>query len=228
VKTHGIASGKAAGQLLAAEVELADGNRDAARAHLEVAKGAPGAVGETARAYLGLLQDPDPRIVGYAETQALWALGSRPVAVRSVEDLVRGYAESRDDGVEHLLIWASRAASAGEGEVAERLLDSVTVPPPGQGWRILATRAILLCGEGDAAGCGTRFAQIQPIAPADGYADAVVTGATALAVHDPAGARALVDSIRGDAAARLVAELGDPATAMIRATDPVLKANVGG
>lgn len=228
VKAHGVASARAAGRLLAAEVELADGNREGATAHLEVAKGDPGAVGEVARSYIALLSDSDPRVVGYAETQALWALGERALAVRSVEDLVGAYAESREDGAEHILLWAGRAASVGEVQVAERLLDALTVPPPGQSWRVGATRAILACAAGDAPRCSASLASVQSVAPGDGYGDAVVTAAVALAPLDPTTARAMIENVPGDAAARLLGELRDPAEAMIRATDPVLKASVGG
>ena len=226
VKAHGLASGKAAGRLFAGEVELADGNRDAARANFEVARDAPGAVGELAGQYLAVLADPDPKVVGLAETQALWALGRRATAVRSVEELVKAYADAHEDGAEQILIWAGRAAAMGEVGVADRLLDGITVPPAGQSWRVGATRAIARCAAGDVAGCQAGLQSVRTTAPPDGYADATVTAAVALSGTDAGAARALVAGIRTDAAARLLAELGDRTAALGFAVDPVLKGNL--
>lgn len=226
VKAHGLASGRAAGRLLAGEVELADGNREAARGHLEVARDAPGAVGELAARYLVVLSDPDPKVVGLAETQALWALGRRPTAVRSVEELVKAYAETHEDGAEQILLWAGRAAAVGEVAVSERLLDAITVPPPGQNWRVGATRAIARCADGDVPACQAGLRAVQALAPPDGYADATVTAAVALSATDAGAARALVAGVRTDAAARLLAQLGDCTSALGFAVDPVLKGNL--
>ncbi len=226
VKAHGLASGLPAGRLFAAEVELADGNRDAARASFEIARDAPGSVGELAALYLRVLADPDPKVVGLAETQALWALGRRQTAVRSVEELVKAYADTHEDGAEQVLIWAGRAAAMGEVATAERLLDVIVVPPPGQAWRVGATRAIARCAAGDVSGCQAGLQAVQTTAPPDGYADAAVTAAVALSGTDAGAARALVAGIRTDAAARLLAQLGDRSTALGFATDPVLKGNL--
>lgn len=223
VKAHGLASGRAAGRLLAGEVELADGDRDAARADFDVAKDDPGGVGALAARYLEVLSDPNPRVVGLAETQALWALGRRQTAVRSVEDLVLAYAETHDDGAEQILLWAGRAAAIGEAEVATSLLDALTVPPPGQSWRVAATRAIVRCAEGDGPGCRAALLAVQPLAPEEGYEDAVVTAATALSASDVGAARTLVQAVGGDASARLLASLGDRAAALRMVEDPVLR-----
>jgi len=223
VKAHGIASGRAAGRLLAGEVDLADGERDAARASFDIAKDDPGAVGAVAARYLAILSDPDPRVVGLAETQALWALGRRQTAVRSVEDLVLAYAETHPDGPEQILLWAGRAAAIGEGDVATALLDTLTVPPPGQSWRVAATRAIVRCAEGDGPGCRAALASVKPVAPEEGYEDAVVTAATALAARDVGAARTLVQGVGGDASARLLAALGDRTAALRVAEDPFLR-----
>ncbi len=228
VKEHAVASGLPAGQLLAAEVELADGNRDAAKALFEAAKAESGAVGATATTYLELMADANPLVAGLSEAQALWALGQRRIAVRSVEDLVKAYAESRDDGGDQLLLWAGRAAAVGETAIAYSLLDSITVPPPGQGWRVQATRAIATCVDGDGPGCVALFDAVRPGAPVDGYVDARATAALAIADKDPATAKSLLDGLSGDAVARAYAAMGDNASASAAAADPLLKSQLGG
>lgn len=228
VKEYGAASGAPAGKLLAAEAELADGNRDAAKALLEDAKGGGGPVGDTATKYLELMSDGNPLVAGLSEAQALWALGQRRIAVRSVEELVKAYAESRDDGPDQLLLWAGRAATVGETDIAYSLLDAITVPPAGQNWRVMATRAIATCAEGKGAECVKMLDALQPAAPADGFVDARATAALALAEKDADGARALLDGYSGDAVARAFAAIGDKGAAAAAATDPVLKKQLGG
>lgn len=227
-KEFASASGLAVGQLLAAEVELADGNRDAAKALLASAQADSGATGTTAGTYLDLMGDANPLVAGLAEAQALWALGKRRIAVRSVEDLVRAYAESREDGADQLLLWAGRAAAVGETGIAGNLLDSITVPPPGQGWRVQATRAIATCVDGDGQGCASQFEALRAGAPADGLADAAATAALGIAEKDPATARALLEGLSGDAVARAYAAMGDTASASAAATEPVFKSQLGG
>ena len=227
VKEFATASGLPAGKLLAAEVDLANGDRDPAKALLEEAKGAGGAVGETAGLYLALMADPNPLVAGLSEAQALWALGKRKIAVRSVEDLVGAYAESRDDGSEQLLIWAGRAASSGEPEVATRLLDAIVVAPTGQKWRVDATRAIVACAAGDGATCAAQLTALEAYAPADGLADAKVTAAAVLADKDAATAKGLLANVKTEAAARVLASMGDTALAM-ESADPLLKSQLGG
>lgn len=228
VKEFAGASGLPAGQLLAGEVELADGNRDAAKALFESAKADSGAVGATASTYLDLMADANPLVAGLSEAQALWALGQRRIAVRSVEDLVKAYAESRDDGGDQLLLWAGRAAAVGETAIAYSLLDSMTVPPPGQGWRVQATRAIATCVDGDGPACVELFDALRPGAPADGFVDARATAALAIADKDPATAKSLLDGLSGDAVARAYAAMGDNAAAASAAADPLLKSQLGG
>ncbi|MFZ5481888.1 MAG: hypothetical protein ACOZNI_34325 [Myxococcota bacterium] len=228
VKELAVASGNPTGKLLAAEVELADGNRDAAKALLEEAKGAGGPVGDTATKYLELMGDQNPLVAGLSEAQALWALGERKVAVRSVEDLVKAYAESRDDGADQLLLWAGRAAAVGETQIAGNLLDAITVPPAGQSWRVQATRGIAACADGEAAKCKQIFDALQTAAPSDGYTDARVTAALAIAEKDADAAKELLDGLSGDAAARALAAVGDKSAGAEAAVDPILKAQMGG
>ena len=193
VREYATAAGTPAGKFLAAEVALAnDGDRAAAKALFEQVQAEPGELGSAAKAYLGLLADTNSMVSGLAEVQSLWGLGQRAIAVRSVEDPLKAYAESHDDGADQLLVWAGRAVVVGETGVAGNLLDAITVPPQGQAWRLQATRAMLLCANGDGAGCKAGLDAVQPIAPADGYVDARATAALVLAAKDPATARALV------------------------------------
>lgn len=228
VKEFASGSNTPAGKLLAAEVNLADGDRDAAKALLEEVKGTPGDLGATATAYLQLMADPNALVGGLSEAQALWALGQRKIAVRSVEDLVKAYAETREDGPEQLLLWAGRAASVGESDISTNLLDAISVSPPGQAWRVQATRAINACAVGDGATCLKILDTIKPVAPADGYLDARATAAMLIAPKDGATAKALLDGYSGDAVARALAESGDSANAVNVASDPVFKMQLGG
>ncbi len=224
VKAHATAAGTPVGKLLAAEVHLADGDRDAAKALLDEVAAAGGPAADTAAAYLDLMNDGNPLVAGLSEAQALWALGQRPIAVRSVEDLVKAYAGSRDDGAEQLLLWAGRAVSVGEPEIAENLLDVIPVAPPGQVWRVQATRAMIHCAHGNGADCLAGFDRIVQISPADGYADARATAAVLIADRDADTARRLIEGQPTDAAARAWAILGDPGTAGTVAVEPVFKA----
>ena len=224
VKTHALAAGTPAGKLLAAEVNLADGDPTAAKGLLEQVKATEGPIGVTASGYLDLLGDSNPLVAGLAETQALWALGQRPIAVRSVEDLVKAYAGAREDGAEQLLVWAGRAVSVGEPAIATNLLDAIPVAPQGQVWRVQATKAMIACAEGNGADCIAGFERIVTISPADGYADARATAALLIADRDAETAKRLLEGQTTDAAARAWATLGDSATAGTVAVDPVFKA----
>ena len=235
VKAYGKESNVPLGALLAAEAELADGNREAARPLLETAKAAPGPVGVTAGQYLTLMADTNPLVAGLSEAQALWALGQRVVAVQSVGDLVRAYAETREDGADQLLVWAGRSAAMGKGDIAVSLLDSITVSPAGQKWRVDATRAMAACASGDSVACIAGFDALDALAastggaiPSDGLADARATAAMVIAGTDPASARKLVENLRGDAAARVLAQVGDAAAASTVVADPFFKSQLGG
>lgn len=205
-------------------MHLADGDRDAAKSVLEQVQDDPDEVGGAARAYLDLMADKNPFVAGLSEAQALWALNQRAIAVRSVEELVRAYADAREDGADQLLLWAGRAATVGETRIATNLLEAITVPPPGMGWRVMATRALVLCADGKGAACADALDAIAAGAPADGYADARATAALLVAEKDPDAARRLVEGVSGNAAARALAALGDPGAAAAAAVDPILKA----
>lgn len=224
VKKQATEAGTPEAKLIVAEVSLADGDKATAKTQLEAIQGEAGPVGETATAYLGLINDADSRVAGLSEVQALWALGQRPIAVRSVEELVVAYASVREDGPEQLLLWAGRAATVGEPAIATNLLDAIPVAPPGQVWRLQATRALVSCAEGNGAECFAGFERISTISPADGYADARATAALLIAERDGETAKRLLEGQAGDAAARAWALLGDLQTAGTVAADPVFKA----
>lgn len=214
VRVHAEASGLPAGMLLAAEVALADGERDAAAPLLETASSAiDPVIAATARSYLTLLRDADPRVQGLCEAQALWALGERRVAVRSVEELVKSLPDDSDDSgssnkAEQLLVWAGRAAAAGESLVASNLVESIDFPPAGQQWRVIATRAIVACSEGDAPRCEELLASVENGAPPDGIRDARATAAILLAARDPAAAARIAGSDPSPVVARALQEAG--------------------
>lgn len=210
----GSGSGLPAGKLIAAEVALADGEREDATTLLNEVKDAPGQVGETARGYLALLTDDSPMVVGLSEAQALWVLGERKLAVKSAEELVLSLPDDRADRESQLLIWAGRAASTGEVAVARALLDATIFPPEGQAWRKVATQAIAACAEGDGATCTSLFAALDGVAPADGLADARATAAYLIASSNPEVASQLAGPYVSNGAARALLEAGDRSGAL--------------
>jgi tetratricopeptide (TPR) repeat protein len=212
-RTHGEASGRPEGKLIAAEVLLADGERDQAKALLEGVAGAGGALGATAQGYLDLMSAADPAVVGLSEATALWALGERKVAVRSAEELVKSLPDEQANRGELLLVWAGRAASVGETESARGMIDALTFAPEGQQWRKLATLAIVSCAEGDGATCSKQLKSLEGQAPSDGLADARATAAFLLASKDADAAREIAGSTQSYAAARALLEAGDAAGA---------------
>ena len=209
VRTHAEASGLPVGKLLAAEVALADGEREEAQGLLKQVSGAGGPVAEAASQYIGLIEDADPNVSGLSEAQALWALGARKVAVKSAEDLVKGLPDTRADREELLLIWAGRAASVQETAVARSLLESAIFPPEGQAWRKVATLGIIACAEGNGPDCLKLFSQLEGNAPIDGLADAKATAAFLIAKTDAATATALASPYISNASARALEEAGD-------------------
>lgn len=214
VRTHAEASDLPQGKLLAAEVALADGEREEAAGLLKQAAPAGGTVADAANGYLDLIEDPEPLVSGLSEAQALWALGEHKVAVRSVEELVKNLPDSRGDRDALTLIWAGRAASLGETELAKGLLDALIFPPEGQAWRKVATQAIIACAEADGATCLKLFASLEGNAPADGLADARSTAAYLIAGDDPEVATKLAGPYVSNAAARALYEAGDMETAL--------------
>jgi tetratricopeptide (TPR) repeat protein len=213
VRSHAEASGLPQGKLLAAEVALADGEREEAAGLLKQAAPAGGSVADAANGYLDLIEDPEPLVSGLSEAQALWALGERKVAVRSVEELVKNLPDEREDRDALILVWAGRAASLGETELANSLLDALIFPPDGQAWRKVATQGIIACADGDGARCLKLFASLEGNAPADGLADARATAAYLIAGDDAEVANKLAGPYVSNAAARALYEAGDMETA---------------
>ncbi len=209
VGEHARASGLPAGYLLAAEVALADGEREDAAELLAQAQRAGGIIGETADAYLALIEDDEPLVSGLSEAQALWALGEQKVAVRSVEELVKNLPESQQDRESQQLLWAGRAASVGETEIATSILDTLIFAPEGQTWRKVATQAIIACAEGDGKRCLALFQTLEGKAPETGLADARATAAYLIARQDAEVARALAGPYVSAASARALVEAGD-------------------
>ncbi len=180
---HAEASGTPAGTVLVAELALADGEQEEAIDLLIPLRELEGNIGTTARGYLSLLEDSDPSVAGLAENYALWALNERSVAVRSVEEVVKAMPEDSDRRSTELLLWAGRAVSEGETQVASNLIEAISFPPPGQAWRVMATRAIITCAEVDSMGdvnpadCIAGFDELEGKAPADGLLHARATAA---------------------------------------------------
>ena len=224
VRTLGETCGHPAGQLLAAEVALADGEREAAVPLLEAAAQYRGQVGDSALAYLKWLKDSDPLVQGLSEAEALWSLGQRNIAARSVEELLRSMGE----GAEALmLLWAGRAASVGEVATATALVDLIQFPPDGQAWRIDATRALIACAEGEAEECGKTLDRLRG-APQAGAESARATAATLLAENDAFAAREIVGDLQTAAAARALLAADDRAAAKLAVPDGPLADYLGG
>ncbi len=226
VREHGEASGTPEGLLFAAEVALADGEREDAAALLGQVSG--GDAGRVAGEYMALIDDADPLVAGLSEAQALWALGEQKVAVRSVEELVKALPDSREDRDTLLMVWASRSAALGESDIARSLLESVIFPPKGQAWRKAATMAIIACSEGDADTCLDLFDKLDGNAPIDGLADARATAAVLIADDNPEVARQLAGRYTSNAAARALLEAGDRSGAAGAAPDGPLRSYLQG
>lgn len=203
-------SGLPAGKLLAAEVALADGERESAATLLaEAAASTDPAVVATATGYLGLMQSADPLMQGLSEAEALWALGQRRVATRSVEEILRSLPEENTRKPELLLIWAGRAAAAGEVQVASNLVESIDYPPPNQNWRKIATQAMVSCAEGDADKCASLLDGLEGAAPGAGLTDARATAAILLAPKNAARAAAIAGKDPSVATARALLAAGE-------------------
>lgn len=202
VKEHGKASELPAGQFLAAEICLADAEHDEAIKLFKAASADSGVIGETAKAYLTMIEESDSTR-SLAELTALWASGQRQVAVQNVEDTLKSLPEERPDKNELLLLWAGRAVTSGEPGVAQGLIDSMGFPPEGQAWRVEATKAMIAIAEGrndEGVQLFTVLASAEAGAPADGLADALATAA-ALA-KDAETATKLAGAVESVAAAK--------------------------
>jgi hypothetical protein len=210
VRSEGEASGTAAGRLFAAEVALADGERDAAAKLLDQARsGTDPAVTATVEGYLSLLKDADPLVQGLSEADALWALGKRSMAARAVEEILKSLSDENPRKSELLLTWSGRAAAVGEAQVASNLVEAIAFPPPGQLWRVIATRGIVACAEADPGKCKSILDGLEGQAPPAGLSDARATAALLLAPTDPARALEIVASDTSAATSRARLAAGD-------------------
>ncbi len=207
VKKFGKDSGDPVGQVLAAEVFIADAETDEALKLLKEAEKADGEVGQTAKTYVAMLESEDPLNQGLAAASALWALGQRDLAVEAAEETVRMLPEEREDKSELLLIWAGRAVTSGRPAIATGLLDAMSAPPPENAWRVEATKGMIAIAEGrDDEGVGVFAALASAGAPADGLSDALAT-ACALTKNVET-ATTLAGSVESVAAARCLVEAG--------------------
>jgi tetratricopeptide (TPR) repeat protein len=205
MRSFGEASGLAPGLLLAGEAALADGDREDAIALFK--KVGAGSAQVTAQGYIDLLSSDDPIVAGLSEAQALWALGLRKVAVRSVADLMARYPDSQGDRDEQLLVWAGRAVSVRETKTARRLLMAAKAGGD-LAWRKKATEGIVWCAEGKAKKCLATLEGLEGEAPADGLADAKVTAAMLIGKAHPQTAKDLVGDYASEGAGRALWNAG--------------------
>jgi hypothetical protein len=221
VKKHGKDSGLPEGKLLAAEVHLVDLESDEGAALFRELSASDGAVGETAKTYLSMLESDDQHLAGLAEATALWALGDRGQSVQSAEELVRELPADYEKKNELLMIWASRAATSGKPAIANSLLDDLEFPPEGQAWRVEAIRAIAAVAAGQPEVASQKFNALRTAgAPADGLADALATACGV--ATDPTIAKKLAEGVESAAAARCLAKAGE-GDAASKAPDGPLK-----
>ncbi len=223
MREHGEASGLDAGLLMAGEAALADGEREEAEALFSRVTGATASV---AQGYVDLLQSDNPVVAGLSEAQALWALGLRKVAVRSVAPLLADYPAAEGDRDEQLLLWAGRAASVRETETARSLAKAASADGD-LGWRKSATLALVDCADGNTGRCKRGLERLEDEAPADGLADARVTGAALIARKDPQAAKDLAGQYRSAGAARALYAAGANQMAERSASDGPLSNFLG-
>lgn len=210
-RRHGEASGLPAGQVLAAEVYLADAEASSAMPLFEqAAQSGSGQVAAAARQYVEFLNDPERAQL--AEATALWALGQHVEACETAEDLLRYLSPSAPDRDKLLLIWAGRAVAAGKPGVAEGLLDEMAGAPDGQVWRVQATRALVKVANGDHDEARSIFENLRAAgAPEDGMRDALATAAAIS--NDRAFAREITQGMQSDSIARGLHQAGASAAA---------------
>lgn len=207
VREHGVASGLPEGLLLAAEVEIQDLNDEEARKLLEQLQSNPGVVGATAKKYLELYNG-SPEMNSLADVTALWALGLRKEACDNASQVIPDLPD--DDKKQALmLLWAGRAVTSGQVEVASTLLAEMQPPTnPDQRWRYIATQAIVAVAEGRYSEGIAKLDALEGAAPADGLADA---RATAAAVSgDPEIAKQIVGDLESPAVAGGLQKAGVP------------------
>jgi len=226
-RNFGEASQKAFGRLIAAEVYLLDGEIEQATPLLVAVKaGASPQISKLAEDYLSLLRDPDPRVFGLAESEALWALGDGELAIRPALANMKSLPETHPNKGELVLVWAGRAIAKGDVESARAFLSIGVASPEGQEWRRAATETLIACQEGNVAVCEGGLGALSDSAPADGLADARATGAYLLAMHDQDAATRLAAALPTDAAARALHAAGNNDKALESVQDAALRSYI--
>lgn len=201
-------SGLPQGLFLAGEYHLADGERKVAMGLFEDAVADESdhlddVTKSMAEQYLELLEGPAV-LKDFAEAAARWSVGmSSPGTTtffkeQSVKDFMKlaeseGLRDTPFGSSEQLLIWSGRAASIGDVEAAQTMLDWVGGLDKDQEWRRLATQGIIYCVDGKSERCTKAFQQLKDAsAPADGYRDAAATAAYHIVDSSPMTAEGLL------------------------------------
>jgi thioredoxin-like negative regulator of GroEL len=204
----GEASGSPVGKLLAGEGHIANGNNNQAIPLLEDAASAGGTVGDTASMYLEYIRSDNPALKYLAEANALWSNGETEAACETAKDAVPNLDEDFPSRNEIALLWAGRAATRGKIETAEELLESISIAPEGQGWRIGATKALIMFRKKEYDAGVNMFVQLASGgAPQDGLADAIATAAAIC--EDAEIAKQITTGLESNATARGLLEAGD-------------------
>lgn len=205
VRDHGRASGLPEGLLLAAEVHIQDLDDEQARKLLDQLKSEPGVVGATATKYLELYNGT-PEMNSLADVTALWALGERKEACDNASVVIPDLPDN-EEKAELLLLWAGRAATSGQLEVASALrAEMLPNLDPSQSWRLTAIDAIIAIGQGEYQKGMDLFKALENGAPADGLAHARATAAALSG--DPEIASQLVGDLESAAVARGLLQAG--------------------
>ncbi len=208
VRTHGLASGTPAGQVLAAEVMIVDLDLARAIEVLATVAETDGTAAATARRYLGLLQHEEPQVRALANPVALWALGKRREACEGADRFLRKL-DADAARSELLLLWAGRAVTSGLPRVARGMVEEAVNLPRELQWRARATLAMVEIAEGDPESGLRTFDALRSRGsgvPVDGLDDARVT-ACGLA-RDAGVAERLVEGLDSPAAASCLVRIG--------------------
>jgi tetratricopeptide (TPR) repeat protein len=229
-KTFGAASGRDEGLLIAAEGHLVDGEEEEAYAILRDLSKKSGPTGEAAAKYMECIDSDAKQLYDYAEIAAYWSFKMYDDAVGTAEELFEKFGPEEYEGYdEAALLWASRAASIGQADNASGLLDYIETIPPGQGWRVNATRAHIAVIEGDVDTAVDIFDKLEAAgAPWDGLTDARAV-ACSLAMDssrtnpDREQAKRLIGDAESAAAARCLMEARAPQAAMTAAPEGPLR-----
>jgi len=175
---------------------------------LEDAASAGGTVGDTASMYLEYIRSDNPALKYLAEANALWSNGETEAACETAKDAVPNLDEDFPSRNQIALLWAGRAATRGKIETAEELLESISVAPEGQGWRIGATKALIMFRKKEYDAGINMFVQLASGgAPQDGLADAIATAAAIC--EDAEVAKKITTGLESNATARGLLEAGD-------------------